>query len=153
MDLGLALIIGIIMFFFLRWISKKYIRQERNQILFLIVGVPVTTVLVYVACGYLALFLILYSPEKDFDSKSWMTDKNDRYQMVGDLIDRKILINADSNKVKQLIGEPASRDSTNTYWGYDLGMGGGGLGFLLHYLDIKYENNKVVDVQHIEVKD
>jgi hypothetical protein len=34
-----------------------------------------------------------------------------------------------------------------------MGSGGGGLGFLIHNLLIKFENEKVVTVEHIELKD
>lgn len=153
MDLLVVAIIGFPLYFLFKWISRKYIKQEKNRTIFVAVATPLATILFYGLFVYGILFLITYSPKKDFDRTSWLTEKNTRYQMVDDLINKKLLINSDSTKVKYLIGEPASRDSSNTRWHYNMGTGGGGLGFLFHYLNIKFENNKVDSVQHIEYMD
>ena len=73
--------------------------------------------------------------------------------MGDDIVKSKILIGKDSNQVKQLLGQPTWQDSLNTSWTYDMGMGGGGLGFLFHNLSVQFDKAKVVKVGHIRIKD
>jgi hypothetical protein len=79
--------------------------------------------------------------------------------MAGDLINSKQLIGLDTIQVKEVLGVPSSfnvNDSSGNNvknWVYEMGSGGGGLGFLIHNLLIKFENEKVVTVEHIELKD
>ena len=73
--------------------------------------------------------------------------------MGDDIVKKNILIGKDTNQVKQLLGQPTWQDSLNTSWTYDMGMGGGGLGFLFHNLSVQFDKAKVVKVDHIRIKD
>lgn len=102
---------------------------------------------------------ITYTPSQDFNKSQWLTDKEGRFQMAGDIISSKMLIGKDTNQVKQMLGEPTwgsgstwRPDTINT-WGYNMGMGGGGLGFMLHNLIIKFDKEKVVAVEHAIIRD
>ena len=73
--------------------------------------------------------------------------------MVDDLIENKTLIGKDTINLRKLLGQPTSQDSLNKVWTYDLGMGGGGLGFRFHTMYVNLENGKVTKVEHIRVDD
>ena len=74
--------------------------------------------------------------------------------MADDIIKSKMLIGKDTNQVKQIIGEPPWRDETAKKWTYNMGCGGGGLGFLFHNLDLNLDKRGiVVSVEHIEIRD
>jgi hypothetical protein len=65
-----------------------------------------------------------------------------------------MLIGKDTNQVKQILGEPAWRDETDKKWTYDMGCGGGGLGFLFHNLDLSLDKKGIViSLEHIEIRD
>lgn len=105
------------------------------------------------------MFGMTYTPIKDFDKTQWLTDKESRFQMAGDIINSKMLVGKDTNQVKQILGEPTwgsnstwRPDTTNT-WTYDRGMGGGGLGFMFHNLVIKFDTGKVGAVDHAKIRD
>ena len=98
------------------------------------------------------LFYIFSVPTKKFDTKVWRTETNKRFQMADNIIDSKLLIEKDTNQIKQLLGEPTERDSL-TNWTYNMGQGGGGLGFLFHSLIVSFENEKVTRVVHAKIQD
>ncbi len=155
----ILLIIAIPTFFFWRWLLKKYIKVDRTRKIVTWSATLVGTPIIYVGLIMLFMFGITYTPSKDFDKSEWQTDKEGRFQMAGDIISSKMLIGKDTNQVKQMLGEPTwGSDSTwrpgiISTWTYDMGMGGGGLGFMFHNLVIKFEKRKVVTVEHSEIRD
>jgi hypothetical protein len=150
----ILLLISIPTFLFWRWAFKKTIRVDRRRIIFAWVATIIVTPVIYV--GLITLFMIglFYTPSKDFDRSLWRTDREGRFQMANDIIKSKMLIGKDTAQIKQLLGNPTwGGDSTNE-WNYDMGFGGGGLGFLYHRLNLKLDTNKLVlSVEHIELRD
>lgn len=149
----IALIIAVPTFFFFKWLFKKFIKKSNTRKiatwLTTLVLVPILYE-VFISLFFIALF---YEPKRNFDRSRWFADKQNRFQMANNIIDSKFLITKDTNQVKQLLGNPAFRSDSLKEWKYDIGMGGGGLGFLFHTLSIKFEKNKVTSVQHQEVED
>lgn len=155
----ILLIIAIPTFFFWRWLLKKYIKVGKTRKIATWSATLIVTPIIYVGLIMLFIFGMTYTPSKDFDKSQWLTDKEGRFQMASDIISSKMLIGKDTNQVKQMLGEPTwgsdstwRPDTVNT-WSYDMGMGGGGLGFLFHNLVIKFEKEKVVAVEHSEIRD
>ncbi|MGI4804796.1 MAG: hypothetical protein ACRYFL_08510 [Janthinobacterium lividum] len=149
----IALLIAVPTFFFFKWVFKKIIKHEHTRK----IATWLTTLLlvpviyeVAIAMFFMALF---YEPKRDFDSTKSITSKVDRYQMANSIIDSKILIRKDTNQVKQISGKPTLQDDFIKEWIYDMGMGGGGLGFLFHNLIFKFNSYRVTAVLHQEVKD
>lgn len=68
--------------------------------------------------------------------------------MANSIIDSKILIRKDTNQVKQILGKPTLQNDFTKEWIYDMGMGGGGLGFLFHNLIFKFNSYRVTAVLH-----
>lgn len=79
--------------------------------------------------------------------------KYKRYEMVKDLIQSNIVAGKDTNEVKALIGEPDLRNDTSQIWNYNMGEGGGGLGFRMHYLVVKFTADRVIDIWHQRITD
>lgn len=155
----ILLIIAIPTFFFWRWLLKKYIKVDRTRKIATWTATLIGTPIIYVGLIMLFMFGMTYTPSKDFDKSQWLSDKEGRFQMAGDIISSKMLLGKDTNHVKQILGEPTwgsdsiwKHDTVNT-WTYDMGMGGGGLGFLFHYLIIKFDKEKVVAVEHSKIRD
>jgi hypothetical protein len=98
------------------------------------------------------MFWITYTPSRDFDTAQWLKDKEGRYQMARDIIESKMLLGKDTSQVKQILGD-AARGNSDSIFVYDMGFGGGGLGFMFHHLIVKFDNNKVVSVEHAKIRD
>ena len=147
----ILLIIAVPTFFFWSWLLKKHIKVDTTRKIAAWSATVIVTPILYVGMIMLFLFSITYTPSRRFDKSQWLTDKDGRFEMADDIINSNMLINKDTNQIKQILGEPL-RGSNNT-WTYDMGMGGGGLGFLFHSLLIKFENEKVVTVEHATIRD
>lgn len=149
----ILLIIAIPTFLFWRWIFRKYIKTDKTRKIVTWAVTLITTPFIYIGLILLFVVWMTYTPSKDFDQTKWQTDKEKRFQMANDIIKTNMLIGKDTNQVKQILGVPTRDRSTTGVWTYDIGYGGGGLGFLFHHLHLKLENNKVVSVEHIEIHD
>ncbi len=146
-------IIGILPYFFWRWLYKKYIKDKQKQKVAIWVSTIIITPIIYIGLIYIYIIYITSEPSRDFDKTKWMADKQGRFKMGDHIVKSKILINKDTNEVKQMLGSPTIQDSLNLHWTYNMGVGGGGLGFLFHDLSIQFNNNKVTTVLHNRVDD
>ncbi|MCF1717042.1 hypothetical protein L0U88_20535 [Flavihumibacter sp. RY-1] len=152
-------IIAIPTFLFWRWLLKKYIKGDRTRKIATWSATLIGTPIIYVGLIILFMFGMTYTPSRNFDKSEWLTDRERRFQMAGDIITSKMLLNKDTNQVKQILGEPTWgsdstwRQDTINIWTYEMGMGGGGLGFLFHNLIIKFDKEKVAAVEHTEIRD
>ncbi|MCA6438419.1 MAG: hypothetical protein IM581_00655 [Chitinophagaceae bacterium] len=151
--------IAIPLFFFWKRIFKSKVRTNSARRIITWAVTLISTPIIYASLIWLFIYCISCWPTKGFDKKSWLTHKSTRFEMAGDLVNRKLLIALDTIQVKDLLGVPSSvnvSDSSRNNvknWTYDMGSGEGGLGFLFHHLLIKFENGKVVAVEHVELKD
>lgn len=147
------------LFFFWKQILENKLQANSSRRIITWTATIISTPIIYGGFIWLFIYCITYSPTKRFNKTSWLTHKSIRYEMAGDLINSKQLIGLDTIEVKEVLGVPTSInliDSSGNHirnWSYDMGSGGGGLGFLFHNLLIKFENEKVVTVEHLELKD
>ena len=155
----ILLIIAATTFFFWRWLLKKLINDDQKRKIFTWFATIILSPVIYSGLISLLIFGINYTPSKDFEKSQWLTDREGRFEMADDIIRSKILINKDTNQVKQILGNPTWTSDT-TYqkelknsWFYDMGMGGGGLGFMFHNLIVKFDKDRVVAVEHGETQD
>lgn len=149
----ITFVIAIPINFFFRWLFKKIIKQSKNRKIATCISTLLMVTMVYnlaISMFFIALF---YEPKRNFDKLSWVTNKQERFQMANSIIESKLLINNDTNQVKLLLGNPTFRNNSSKTWNYDMGMGGGGLGFLFHNLVLKFGKNKVTSVKHQEIED
>ena len=141
-------------FFFWKWILKKYINVAKTRKIATWLATLIVTPFIYLGLIMIFIFWMSYTPSKNFDKSQWLTDKEERFQMADDIIESKMLIGKDTNQVKQILGEPPWRDTTAKKWTFDMGCGGGGLGFLFHNLDLNLDKKGVViSVEHIKIRD
>jgi hypothetical protein len=146
-------------FFFWRWLLRKIIKDGQKRKIFTWFATIIFTPIIYEGLIMLLLFGITYTPSRDFDKSQWLTDKEGRFQMASDIIDSKMLIAKDTNQVKQILGEPSLgsgsnwRQDTVNAWTYDMGNGGGGLGFMFHNLVVKFDKEQVINVEHVKIRD
>ncbi len=146
--------VAVPIFFFMRWIFRKFIFGAVKQKIATWVATIVLTPLIYFGLIYAFLFFISREPSSDFDKSKWLAgDKERRFEMADDIVDSKILIGKDTNQVKELLGKATSQDSSNQRWTYFVGTGGGGFGFLFHELSINFDKNKVISVTHSKIED
>lgn len=98
--------------------------------------------------------IVMHEPELDFNAAEWNHNVMDRHLMGKNLLESKLLLNKDSNKILQILGQPMPAANNNYHihtdsiWDYDMGSGSAGFGFEFHTLRLTFENGKVVGVQH-----
>ena len=149
----ILLLISIPTYFFWRWVFRKRIVDKTKRNITSLVSTIILTPVIYLGLIGILIYLISREPSSDFDKSKWLADREGRFAMGDDIVKKNILIGKDTNQVKQLLGQPTWQDSLNTSWTYDMGMGGGGLGFLFHNLSVQFDKAKVVKVDHIRIKD
>lgn len=140
-------------FLFCKWLFKKFIKADKIRKLTALAVALIATPVIYLGLIRLLMLWITYTPSSGFDKAQWLTVKERRFEMADNIIKTKMLISRDTTEVKQILGDPTWRQSTTTAWIYDMGIGGGGLGFMFHHLVIKFDKGKVVVVEHAKTND
>jgi len=125
--------------------------KKKKSTAFIVISLISWLVAAYFVYGLMLLTFFTYEKTYAFDQKKWQEDKTNRWRLASGLVDNKILEHKDSNQVLLLLGQPDTRIDTQQQWIYQ--TGGGGLGFLFHYLDITYKDGKVIKATTREVKD
>jgi hypothetical protein len=143
----ILILLGIPTFFFWRWLFKKYIQADKTRKIAVWVATIILTPVIYISIVMLYVFSVSYYPTHDFDKRRWLTDEDNRYELSDDLIKSKMLIGKTKNEVRLLLGnETENQDSVNT-WYYGLGYRPGLFNIDPSYLEIEFQNNKVLDVE------
>ena len=146
--------IGIPMYFFWRWLIRRFIKDDNKSKVATWIVTLTTTPVIYSGLFCLFIFWMSYTPGKDFDKQEWLTNREGRFVMAGDIIKSKMLIGKDTVQVKQILGEPGWRGDSARLWTYHMGWGGGFIVSLYHHLNIKLDaGKKVVSVEHSEIRD
>ena len=155
-NIGIYILIGIPTFFILRRLLKKFIKLNLYRNLATWILTLVLTPLLFLGVVSIYLYLLFHIPSRKFNKNSWRSETAKRFQMSDDIIKSEIFIGKDTTQIKDLLGDTNQKyqDSLQQFhWIYEMGEGGGGLGFLFHHLEIKFKNNKAVLIQHIEIRD
>jgi len=127
--------------------------KKKKSTIFIVIGLISWLIAAYFVYGLMLLTFFTYEKTYVFDQKKWQEDKTNRWRMGSDLIESKMPEHKDSNQVLLLLGQPEIRVDSLHQWIYQTGEGGGGLGFLFHYLDITYKEGKVTKANTREIKD
>ena len=142
----ICVVLGIPIYYFFRWAFRKaYLSADKKRLVTWAATILVTP-LAYGKLTTLFFLLLMYEPQKEFRTEGWTKDKTKQYLMADDLINSKLLLNADTSKTKQILGVPNDNKSVNE-WTYYIGSGTG-LGFTDHFLTLKFKNSKVISVKH-----
>ncbi|QSS98225.1 hypothetical protein [Psychroflexus sp. ALD_RP9] len=148
----IILIIAIPIFFILGWILKRFIQNKKTRNLTSIAGTIIIAPILYLILIFAFFSYLFHEPQYDFDKENWFADKHSRHEMRDDIVESGILIGKSQSEIVEIIGKPESIDSTNL-WKYDLGMSGAGFGWQFNYLELSFENGKVINVKKIEIVD
>jgi len=84
----ILLIIAIPTFLFWRWLLKKYITVDRTRKIATWSATIIGTPIIYVGLIMLFMLGMSYTPSRDFDKSQWLTDREGRFQMAGDIISK-----------------------------------------------------------------
>lgn len=143
------LVIGVAVFFFFRWLFKKFIHDEKRRKWAVWGMTIIATPVIYVGLIIAMVASWSYVPKRDFSQKKWFSDKESRHEMKDDLIKSRLLEGKTREEVKSIHGEPTWGDTTNV-WRYDMGWSSAGFGWKFHTLKITFENARAVKVQQQE---
>jgi len=139
------LVIGVTIFFILRWALKKFITTYRLRIVLSLIGTIILIPIINVGLLLIYLSIHYYEPHRDFEKERWFADKAKRYEMLDDLEENEILKNRNKTEIVDILGLPDfGTDTTNT-WNYDLGTSGAVWQF--NSLILIFDNDKVVNVE------
>jgi len=155
-NIGFHILIAIPTFFILQWLLKKVIKVYLYRIITTWILTILLTPVLYVAAVVIFFSILFNEPSRKFDKTSWRSNIDKRFQMSDDIIKSGILIGKDTTQIKDFLGDTNLKyqDSTKQLnWTYDMGEGGGGIGFLFHSLGITFKDNKAVFIQHFEIRD
>ena len=147
------LIVSITVIIFCRWLAKKITRSGRSTAYAINTTRLIYFGFIYPAFVWLVFNVITFEKQIKFNRDRWMAEKYKRYEMVKDLIQSNIVASKDTNEVKAIIGDPDFRNDDLQNWSYNMGEGGGGLGFTLHYLLVEFKGDTVSHVLHHDIVD
>lgn len=140
----IILVIGGVVF----WVySKRRVRPLYRRLIG--IGLILSPIFFY---GFIFLS-IFYVRTYDFSSERWNENKKERWRMGENLIESQSLIGKDSTQIKNLLSAPDQRNDSLHIWSYDMGHGGGGLGFCYHTLKITYKSGMVTKAEHNKMFD
>jgi len=142
------LIIGIFVFFILRWIIKKRIKNVNIRKIAPWIGTLIATPVIYVGLIYLWLSISSYFPTTEFDKENWISNKEKRYEMSHDIIESNMLIGKTKQEVIDILGDDGNKMESDE-WYYSLGFVPRFMTIDPDVLNIKFANGKVIEVgQH-----
>lgn len=144
----IILAIALLIFFAVRWASRKIIKS--NSLLRQVLTWVGTITLTILVCGGLVILGIYYEnyyPSRDFDEAAWHADNEKRYEMTEDLIKSEILIGKTKHEVQEVLGNTVYKYEDR--WVYYIGARPG-LHLESDVLNIVFKNEKVEKVEQYE---
>ncbi|KQS93690.1 hypothetical protein [Chryseobacterium sp. Leaf394] len=138
-------------------ISAVLLKKRKKKFLISGIVTVVLSPLIYFAFVFYLIFTMSREKSRDFDENEWKAateaeGKYSKYEMMDDLISRRLLSDKDSIEVKRILGNPEFRDHENNFWQYYGGLSNG-FGFVDHLLIVNFEDNKVSKLEHKRIKD
>ncbi len=145
------ILIGIPLFFLVKWLFRKKQEGLQKNILTIIVTIVLTPV-VFTILSWTFLMTLFYEPTYRFSSSGWKTDKENRYRMLEDLLNKKRLINKDTFQLKEMLGDDFTRQTDGSFY-YSAGTGASGFGIRFHFLRITISEGKVIKAERFHADD
>jgi len=86
----------------------KFFKQKSNPLkkIWFWMAWLVATPILYTGAVIFMLLIFSYAPSREFSKEEWLDKKEQRVELVDDLIDRKMLDGLTENEVLELLGEP-----------------------------------------------
>ena len=139
----LNLIIAVPVFFLARWVFRRFIDKPSIQSWCTWISTIALTPIVYIAGALIWMTIYFGQPTREFDKQLWVENPELRHEMYSDLAE--LLIGLTKEEVETILGQIDPDMYIKEHWEYYLGFGSG-LGVDLDYLDIYFEDGKVVKV-------
>jgi hypothetical protein len=144
----ILLLISIPTYFLWRWLFTKTIPDEKKRKTYTWVATFIASPLIYIAIIAIWIYAMSFYPKYSFDAGKWKDDRDERYELSGNLIESKILIGKTKSEIRQMLGDEENPETEDT-WNYYLGMRPELFNLDPDYLEIDFKDNKVINVvQH-----
>ena len=144
----IVIVIGICTYFFWSWLFKKTIKDNKKRKIATWCSTIFLSPIIYILIMLSFFYFLTYYPTYDFDKEKWKSNSENRYELSEDIIESKILIGKTKTEVIEILGEPDGNKEEN-YWSYYLGYVPSLFNIDPDFLDINFENNKVVTVKQL----
>ena len=142
----IVIILGIPIYLIFRWFFKKRIQSVRKRRIVTWLATIAAAPLVYVAIIIIWTFCLEYYPNRDFDHKQWLIDKDERYEFVKDIVNSKMLIGKTKTQVQKILGGDDNTLESDD-WYYDLGFRPELFNIDPDNLEIAFKEGKVISVE------
>ncbi|OCX51155.1 hypothetical protein BEL04_20825 [Mucilaginibacter sp. PPCGB 2223] len=141
----ICVLLGIPVFFLSKYISKKLIKEKKNQMIGTWLATIILTPIIYCSIVLFFVFCVEYYPNNDFDKDKWKADKEKRYELTKDLIGSKLLIGMTKDQVRATLGDEENINDNND-WYYEIGYKPELFNIDPNSIHITFEKNRVVEV-------
>ncbi len=149
------LIIGLLTYFFLKWIFGKFIKEKSPKNLLSFFSAIIITPFIYNTLIVIFFSLLFYEhhPDIKFNKDKWDTNLYERFEMRKNIVESNILLGKTKKEVVKILGLIGKVDSSSRIT-YDMGSEDDGLmGIKMHILTIDFKNNHVNKVRYLEFID
>lgn len=92
-------------------------------------------------------YIAPWIPSEKFDPKTWKSDDKQRYRMVNDIIENKLLIGKTKDEVISLLGNDTEEGPCTDCMGYSTYEPDQGFSIDHEVLEINFEQNRVTSVR------
>lgn len=152
MILSITLVVFLLIVFVLTFLFVNTI--DKRKWLTFIISVIITPFIYFYGFYPMVNIFSSYHHEKYFDSSSWKSSSDLRYEMSDDLVASKELIGRSKADVRMLLGtyewlswNDELHDKDPNYWNYGLGIEPGAMNEMKDNMLVVFKNNRVSDVE------
>ena len=149
----ILLIIATPIYFLSKFILKKRNLENKKNIEYLaLIPTVIITPIIYASLIISLIFYVEYYPKEHFDKQKWDTNIEERYIMSNEIVKSEMLIGKTREEVIEILGnERTTSWSNEKRLEYYLGCSPAMFLCTEHYLEIIFENGKVIEVlQHTD---
>nr|WP_067061468.1 hypothetical protein [Mucilaginibacter sp. L294] len=144
----ILLILSTPFYFVFRRLFLKKIENKTNRIISTWIATVIVTPIFYMLLVGGFILIGNHYPDRQFEQKQWLANKETRYEYSRDIIEHKILIGKTKAQVRTILGDAGNSD-TDDSWYYELGFKPGS-GIDPDGLTIEFKNGKVITVEQHE---
>ncbi|PTQ95597.1 hypothetical protein C8P68_105102 [Mucilaginibacter yixingensis] len=145
----ILLVLATPVFLFWYWFYRKRIASKVKRRFFIWISTVISTPIFYATLIGIWIFCITYYPNRDFDRKRWIRDKQKRYELAKDIIDSKMLIGKNKSEVSALLGVDENKIDNND-WYYYLGFVPELVNIDQDVLQVSFRNGRVYYVSEFQ---
>ena len=145
--------IGIVTFFFLRWIFKRFIKTDSVlRVALTWIGTVILTPIIYLGLIGIVFSLVFYNHGKDLVRKKWFIDKEKNIQMR-ETISKNRIFGKRKGEILELLGPPSLKSDTSYIWIYDYQIPEGRSEMEFNRMILIFENDRVSTIEKKIIQD